>query len=566
MAAAPLYLGLDSSTQGVKATVVDGATAAVVHRAAVNYDADLPHFRTRGGMHASGPQGAVVTSPTGMWLEALDLLFARLAGDEASGTSTSGAPFRLRDVAAVSGSGQQHGSVYWRTGAARMLRELDPAVPLGNQLADAFARRDSPIWADSSTGAECAALEAACGGAAALSAATGSRAYERFTGNQIAKIAARERASCFDRCERISLVSSFMCSLLLGAYAPVDTSDGSGTNLNHLTAPGPAGDGTAWFAPALAACSGGAGGDALAAKLGAAGMVPAHTTLGGLCNYFVYRYGMSPACRVVAWSGDNPCSLAGLGLQQAGDVAVSMGTSDTMFTMMANATPGADGHVLRNPVDPASFMGMLCFKNGSLAREDVSNRLCGGDWGKFAQLLGERAPGNAGAVGFYYTSPEITPTTGAQGGVQRYDAADTPVDAFDDPAAEVRAVLEGKFLAMRLFGEGIGMETASVRRIIATGGASNNPAILQVLADVFGVPVLTLAQSDSASLGAAFRALHGHACEQAGAFVPFPEALPAGALAYTEAARPAEGACAVYGKMLPRFRRLQEAYVKSLLG
>lgn len=29
-------------------------------------------------------------------------------------------------------------------------------------------------------------------------------------------------------------VSSAMCSILLGAYAPVDTSDGSGTNLNRL--------------------------------------------------------------------------------------------------------------------------------------------------------------------------------------------------------------------------------------------------------------------------------------------------------------------------------------------
>lgn len=32
----------------------------------------------------------------------------------------------------------------------------------------------------------------------------------------------------------LSEVSSAMCSILLGSYAPVDTSDGSGTNLNNL--------------------------------------------------------------------------------------------------------------------------------------------------------------------------------------------------------------------------------------------------------------------------------------------------------------------------------------------
>ena len=53
------------------------------------------------------------------------------------------------------------------------------------------------------------------------------------------------------------------------------------------------------------------------------------------------------------------------------------------------------------------------------------------------------------------------------------------------------------------------------KRIIATGGASSNPTITQVIADVFGAPVYTSTQTDSASLGAALRALHGAACQRA---------------------------------------------------
>ena len=44
--------------------------------------------------------------------------------------------------------------------------------------------------------------------------------------------------------------------------------------------------------------------------------------------------------------------------------------------------------------------------------------------------------------------------------------------------------------------------------LLVTAGGSENPGLLQVLADVFGVPVRTIAIRDSAALGAALRAAH----------------------------------------------------------
>ena len=40
-----------------------------------------------------------------------------------------------------------------------------------------------------------------------------------------------------------------------------------------------------------------------------------------------------------------------------------------VFAVVAEPTPGLEGHVFPNPVDPASFMAMLCYANGSLTRQ-----------------------------------------------------------------------------------------------------------------------------------------------------------------------------------------------------
>lgn len=66
-----------------------------------------------------------------------------------------------------------------------------------------------------------------------LSEITGSRAYERYTGPQIRKLFTTE-ADLYASTERISLVSSFMASLLIGDYASIDETDGAGMNLMDI--------------------------------------------------------------------------------------------------------------------------------------------------------------------------------------------------------------------------------------------------------------------------------------------------------------------------------------------
>ena len=520
-----LFIGLDSSTQGLKAMVID-EQLRTVGEFAVNYDRDLPDYRTQGGVHKH-PDGLTVTAPALMWVQALDLLLARMRE----------AAFPFARVAAVSGSGQQHGSVWLKPGARAALQGLTADRPLAEQLIGVFSVADSPIWMDASTRLQCEQREAAMGGAQRVAEITGSRAYERFTGNQIAKIR-QQRPDDYAATGRIALVSSFVATLLVGDYAPIDVSDGSGMNLLDIRA-------RQWDARA-ADCTG----PDLVGRLGPT--VPSHTVVGPIHRCFVKRYGFAADCRVIACSGDNPCSLAGLRLQEPGDIAISLGTSDTVFGALSDPRPSAtEGHIFASPVDPAGYMAMIVHQNGSLTREALRDACGCKTWAEYGALVGRTSVGNAGRIGFYIHTPEITPTIHTTG-TFRFDAAGAPVASFP-PEADARAILESQFLSLRVHGGHVGLQP---RRILATGGASVDRVLIQIMADVFGVPVFVGEQANSAAMGAAYRALHGWRCAVEGRFVSFAEAMEP-ASPFRKAADPDAAAHAVYSGMIGRFAELE---------
>jgi xylulokinase len=129
-----LYLGLDSSTQSLSAMVIDTDAGDVVLDISVNYERDLPAFPAEAGVLVQ-PDPLVKHSDPRMWVAALDLLLAR--GQEAG--------FDWGAIAAVSGSGQQHGSVYLRVDPSS-IGDWDAGQPLAAQLGALLSRDTAPIW------------------------------------------------------------------------------------------------------------------------------------------------------------------------------------------------------------------------------------------------------------------------------------------------------------------------------------------------------------------------------------------------------------------------------------
>ena len=517
-----LTLGIDSSTQGVKAVAWDVDAQKVVFSASVNYGRDLPQYGSPDGFLPNDDVLVRHADPR-MWVEGLELVLKRL--------QESGCP--MGDVVAIGGDAQQHATVY-----------LESLVPL------VFTRPTSPIWMDSSTSAECAALDAKFG--ERLQSDTGSPAIERFAGPQVMKFA-KDDPEGYAKTKRIHLLSSFLASYLVGEDMPIDTGDGAGMNLLNLKTGEWDAEICEYTAPGLM--------EKLPNVVGRTGETPVPHEEQTSCPFGKQsplrverascpfdvtkplsarfaKFGLVPGIPVVPFTGDNPASLVGCFAEKPGTAVISLGTSDVFFAAMDSfrTDPDGYGHVFGNPM--GGFMSLSCFKNGSLARDRVRREI-GVDWKFFDEtawegLNGQDARstretngqdarstrGDGGANGrdarstweggicgtgvspvqtgaplraFPYFEAEITPKHAATGIEANFDWSAA------DAATKVRAIVEGQIANMYERTRWIG----NFEEVKVTGGASRSKGIRETIASVFRAKVTTLDVADSAAVGGA---------------------------------------------------------------
>lgn len=462
------FLGIDCSTQSLTAVLINLSKNEVIIRYSINFDEELPYYNTQNGVFSSNG-GKVVHSNPLMWVEALELLFKALVQKN----------LPLNEIKAISGSGQQHGTVYLNNSFETTLKNLDSKKSIVNQLQKVFTRETSPIWMDSSTTKQCEEIRLELGGLEPTISITGSNTFERFSGPQIRKFY-EQNYDDYIQTSSIHLVSSFLSSILLGKSSPIDYGDGAGMNLMNIRT-------NQWDDKALDATAPG-----LRQKLPP--LVNSYDVVGKISPYFVERFGFSPETILVAWSGDNPNSLIGVGLTEKGKAAISLGTSDTYFSFMKTLSFDmmGEGHVFRAPT--GDFMSLICFKNGSLAREAIKDKF-NLNWNEFGEILRKTPPGNFGKIMLPYFLPEIVPLV-LEPIVYRF--------GFDenDMQGNVRGIIEAQFLSMRLHSEWIQEQK---EEIYATGGASANKEILQIASNIFNTKIYQFEITNSAALGAALR-------------------------------------------------------------
>jgi xylulokinase len=441
---ARLFLGIDVSTTGAKALLVD----------------------EKGAVVAAATTPLTLSTPKPLWSEqdphewwagVAKSIQAALAQGKVGGA----------DVAAVGLTGQMHGLVLL-DGDQRVLR---PAI----------------LWNDQRTGAQCDEIRKRMGGRARLVKVTGNDALTGFTAPKILWVRQNE-PDVYARARLVLLPKDYV-RLRLTGVAAMDKADGSGTLLFDLASRG-------WSDEVLGAL-----------EIPRDWMPPTHegpAVTGHVTAEAAAATGLREGTPVMAGGGDQAAGAVGTGAIKPGVVSLTLGTSGVVFATTDSPLVEPEGrlHAFCHAVPgkwhlmgvTLSAAGSLQWYRDTLARSE-----------SFDALVDEAATAPAGSEGLIflpYLSGERTPYPDplARG-------AFVGLTVRHRRAHLTRAVLEGVAFSMRdcldLFA---GAGLAAVSQIRVAGGGAKGPLWRKIVASVLGVELVTVNSTEGAAFGAALLA------------------------------------------------------------
>jgi xylulokinase len=472
-----LSLGLDVSTQGISAVVLDIDTRSVVYEHSLDYcrDARLHSYGIRKEDYILPPENeGEASQPPQIFLAALDAIFQDL--------KEAVAP---KNITVINSSGQQHGHVYLNSTALSAFRSLiqeDSARSnLVTLMKNGLSYDRAPIWMTSDTAEQAAQIRNNIGGKKQAIELSGSDVPLRFTGVVMRKIA-QQHPDVYKNTENIQLISSLIAAILTGnSKAPVDSGNACGMSLMDYTH-------KSWSDVLIKAVSDGLPGGAKAFRSKLPPIVAPDAIVGTVASYFVGKYGFSPLCRVVAGSGDNPQSKVPV----AGDL-LSLGTSIVIMAATDGKTFDMNGYA--NAMYDGTGRPFIfgCRTNGAMVwdRLRMMYGLKKEDYLPAEEAL--RQTPLAQNMVFWQPRNESFPLSGSQ---------DLTRTGGEKPGlgADYAGIIETTLAAVYLHSKSFMKETTE--SLYVTGGAAKSPGIIRRVAAIWGRPVIPIAEC-GAALGAA---------------------------------------------------------------
>ena len=482
------YLGIDVGTTAVKALVVNEA-GAVAGEAESPLDVSTPR------------PGWAEQDPHDWWKGTVNAVRAACAQAD------------IREVGSIGLSGQMHSSV--------LLDEADRVL------------RPAILWNDVRTSAQCQSIVDQIG-KAGLRRMVGNPALEGFTAPKLLWMR-DEEPSLFDQARTLLLPKDFVRLALTGEKA-TEPSDATGTLLFDVRR-------GRWSDEMIATL-----------QLDPRMLPPVRgsaSVTGVLTADAAEALGLRQGIPVVGGGADNAAAAVGSGVVGQGAMQASIGTSGTMLAPIdrPRVDPGMRLHLFNHAVESTWYqMGVVLSAGAALA---WFRRAMSGPKGtppSYDELIADAAdvaPGTDGLTFLPYLTGERTPhaDSNARGVL-------AGMHAGHGRGHLVRAVLEGVAFALQDSLELMRRLNVDAGETVAVGGGARSAVWRQILADVFGVPVVTVSPSGGAPYGAAVLAAVG-----SGEFASVEEACRAW-LRPLDRMEPSPSTVSAYGEAYERYRRL----------
>ena len=227
---------------------------------------------------------------------------------------------------------------------------------------------------------------------------------------------------------------------------------------------------------------------------------PGHRA-GGLMPEAARALGLRPGIPVAAGAGDTACSALGLGMVDAGQACLTCGTTDNLSACSDKPTFGASFanccHVGR---DRWLLIATLSNTGGAVEwfKAQFSAALSGSD--DYESLFAAAArvePGATGVICLPYWQGERSPVWDPKA-----KAVFFGLHYGTTPAHLLRAILEGVAFAQRENLDALESLGVSPRHILLTGGGARSDLWSQIRADVLRRPMLRAAEGQTTLLGA----------------------------------------------------------------
>ncbi|HWT33260.1 MAG TPA: xylulokinase [Microbacterium sp.] len=202
---------------------------------------------------------------------------------------------------------------------------------------------------------------------------------------------------------------------------------------------------------------------------------------------------------VGAGAGDNAAAALGLDARP-GDVVVSLGTSGTVFAVTDAPVADPSGTVAGFADAAGGFLPLIATLNAARVLDAVAG-LLDVTHDELGTLALQAPPGAGGVVLVPWFEGERTPNLpDARASLSGLSLATTTRPHL------ARAAIEGMLCSLALGLEAIHALGVAARRIRLIGGAAQNPAVAQIAAQVFDVPVTVPTPGEYVALGAARQA------------------------------------------------------------